>query len=94
MPADGGPPRFDVFVAGVTDAWLSGGEWDAVVTDLIVREAGGMFSDLWGEPYDYNKPIARNAFGYVVTVDPQLHLEVLAHLRHARPADKPDPANW
>lgn len=93
-PADGGPPLFDVFIAGVTDAYLSGGEWDAVVTDLFVREAGGMFSDLWGEPYRYNKPVARNMYGYVASVDPQLHLEVLAHLRHARPGDKPDPSDW
>jgi 3'-phosphoadenosine 5'-phosphosulfate (PAPS) 3'-phosphatase len=94
VPVDGGAPLFDVFVAGVSDAWLSGGEWDAVVTDLFVREAGGMFSDLWGEPYAYNKPIARNAFGYVASVEPQLHLDVLAHLRHVRPAEKPDNAGW
>ncbi len=94
FPADGGPPMFDVFIAGNTDGWLSGGEWDAVVSDLIVREAGGMFSDLWGEPYRYNKPVARNAFGYVASVEPQLHLDVLAHLAQARPADKPDPRDW
>lgn len=94
VPSDGGAPLFDVFIAGITDAYLSGGEWDAVVTDLFVREAGGMFSDLWGEPYLYNKPVARNVFGYVASVEPQLHLAVLAHLRHVRPADKPDPSGW
>ncbi len=94
FPANGGPPMFDVFIAGKTDGWLSGGEWDAVVSDLIVREAGGMFSDLWGEPYQYNKPVARNAFGYVASVEPQLHLDVLAHLSTARPTDKPEPGDW
>ena len=94
FPADGGPPAFDVFIAGNTDGWLSGGEWDAVVTDLIVREAGGMFSDLWGEPHEYNKPVARNRYGYVASVEPQLHLDVLAHLHRVRPAEKPDTSRW
>jgi len=94
FPANGGPPEFDVFIAGITDAYLSGGEWDAVVTDLIVREAGGMFSDLWGEPHVYNKPVARNRYGYVASVEPQLHLDVLAHLHSARPAEKPDTSDW
>ncbi len=94
FPADGGPPAFDVFIAGTTDGWLSGGEWDAVVTDLIVREAGGMFSDLWGEPHEYNKPVARNRFGYVASVEPRLHLDVLAHLHTVRPAGKPDTSGW
>ena len=94
FPAGGGPPAFDVFIAGVTDEWLSGGEWDAVVTDLIVREAGGMFSDLWGEPHEYNKPVARNRYGYVASVEPQLHLDVLAHLHAFRPAEKPETSGW
>lgn len=94
FPANGGSPEFDVFIAGITNAYLSGGEWDAVVTDLIVREAGGMFSDLWGEPHEYNKPVARNRYGYVASVEPQLHLEVLAHLHAARPAEKPDTSSW
>ena len=59
------------------------------MTDLIVREAGGGFSDLWGEPLHYNKPIARNVHGYVASVDPRLHLEILAALRAFRPAEKP-----
>lgn len=94
LPAGGGPPEFDVFIAGTVDGYLSGGEWDAVVTDLIVREAGGMFSDLWGEPYRYNKPVARNVFGYVASVEPRLHLDVLAHLATFRPPEKPDPTGW
>jgi 3'-phosphoadenosine 5'-phosphosulfate (PAPS) 3'-phosphatase len=89
VPETGGPPRFDVFIAGVTEGWMAGGEWDAVVTDLIVREAGGGFSDLWGEPLQYNKRVARNIHGYVATVEPRLHLEVLAALRAFRPAMKP-----
>ena len=94
FPADGGPPLFDAFIAGTIDDYLSGGEWDAVVTDLIVREAGGMFSDLWGEPHRYNKAVARNVFGYVASVEPRLHLQILAHLAAYRPAEKPDPSRW
>lgn len=94
IPSDGTGPAFDVFVAGAYDGWLSGGEWDAAVTDLIVQEAGGGFSDLWGEPLQYNKPVARNAFGYVASVDPHLHLEVLALLRSFRPVAKPDTSLW
>lgn len=89
VPAGGGEPTFDVFIAGIFDQWLAGAEWDAIVSDLFVREAGGDFSDLWGEPYTYNKPVARNRYGYIASTDPQAHLAVIGHLRRFRPAQRP-----
>lgn len=89
VPAGGDEPLFDIFIAGIYDQWLAGAEWDAIVSDLFVREAGGDFSDLWGEPYIYNKPVARNRYGYVASTDPQAHLAVIGHLRGFRPAARP-----
>jgi myo-inositol-1(or 4)-monophosphatase len=35
-------------------------DWDIAAIDLIVREAGGLFTDLAGEPPIYNRPIPRH----------------------------------
>ena len=51
------------------DAW----EWDIAPTDLIVREAGGVATDLAGAPLRYNRSVPRFASGLVVAADPVLH---------------------
>ena len=59
-----------------TMAW----EWDFVASDLVVREAGGAFTDCWGRPHRYNKPRPRNEGGFVMSVDPATHARFLAAL--------------
>jgi 3'-phosphoadenosine 5'-phosphosulfate (PAPS) 3'-phosphatase len=76
---------FDAFLGWVPEGWLAGGEWDLVVTDLIVREAGGTCTDLWDRPHRYNKPVARNAGGIVIASDPMTHDRLLAALSPDRP---------
>ena len=86
-----GPERaYDAFVGwepgswtaegGQPGVWMAGGEWDLVVSDLIVREAGGGFSLLDGSLHRYNKPVARNEGGLVIAATPALHRELVAAL--------------
>ncbi len=56
-----------------TMAW----EWDFAAADIVVREAGGRFTDAWGRRFRYNKPIPRNHGGVVLSVDPVTHQRVL-----------------
>jgi myo-inositol-1(or 4)-monophosphatase len=55
-----------------------GWEWDFAVADLFLREAGGMVSDLSGDPHRYNKPHPRSRNGLLVARDPATHHRLLA----------------
>ena len=56
-------------------------EWDFAVADLVFHEAGGMVTDLSGQPFRYNKPVPRNFGGLIAAADPVSHARVLAALR-------------
>jgi len=62
-----------------------GWEWDFVVSDLIVHEAGGVVTDLRGHPHRYNKPVTRNLGGLIVAADPATHALLLAALEPELP---------
>lgn len=62
-----------------------GWEWDFVVGDLVIHEAGGIVTDLAGEPHRYNKPNLRNRPGLLAAVDPATHHRVLAALHETVP---------
>jgi 3'-phosphoadenosine 5'-phosphosulfate (PAPS) 3'-phosphatase len=65
---------YDALVGLIQSAdQTSGKEWDFAAIDLIVREAGGIFSDLKGRPHRYNKPDTRNRGGILVAPDPETH---------------------
>ncbi len=40
-------------------------EWDVCAPDIILKEAGGIFTDLAGNEFTYNKKELRNNFGYL-----------------------------
>jgi 3'(2'), 5'-bisphosphate nucleotidase len=42
-------------------------QWDTCAPEVILREAGGRFTDLFGEPIIYNAPDAQNHNGIVAT---------------------------
>ena len=63
-------------------------EWDFAVSDLVFHEAGGVVTDLAGEPFSYNKPVPHNLNGLVAAVDPESHAHVLAALQDERVARK------
>jgi myo-inositol-1(or 4)-monophosphatase len=84
------PPdhRFDALIglptrAGQTMAW----EWDFAAADLIVHEAGGAFTDVWGRRFRYNKPVPRNEGGVLMSVDPETHARILAALKPELPGE-------
>jgi 3'-phosphoadenosine 5'-phosphosulfate (PAPS) 3'-phosphatase len=55
-----------------------GKEWDFAAIDVIVREAGGVFSDVRGRPHAYNKPVVWNRGGILVASDPATHARLVA----------------
>ncbi len=64
-----------------TMAW----EWDFAVSDLFIREAGGVVSNLWGGRHRYNKAWPRNEGGLVAAADPATHAALLDALRPELP---------
>lgn len=60
-------------------------EWDFAGPEIIVREAGGQVSDLWGNPHRYNKPVPRNEGGIVVAIDPDSHERIVEALHPELP---------
>jgi 3'-phosphoadenosine 5'-phosphosulfate (PAPS) 3'-phosphatase len=56
-------------------------EWDFAVADLVFHEAGGIVTDLSGQPFGYNKPVPRNVGGLIAAADPALHARVMAALQ-------------
>lgn len=64
-------------------------EWDLAPCDLITTEAGGAFTDLYGNVYRYNQPSPRPRTGLLVSASPGLHgrlVEALAPHLPERPA--------
>ncbi len=64
-------------------------EWDFAVADLVFHEAGGVVTDLAGEPFRYNKPVPLNLNGLVAAVDPKSHARVLTALQEERVSGPP-----
>jgi 3'-phosphoadenosine 5'-phosphosulfate (PAPS) 3'-phosphatase len=52
-------------------------EWDIATPDLIVSEAGGRFTDLWGRDFIYNKRNTHISGGLLVSASPTLHEKLL-----------------
>ena len=78
-----GQPRYHLFVGLHEDPDgpnPPGGEWDFAAPDLIVREAGGAFTDVRGRRHTYNKPDAHTFGGLVAATDPAIHERFLAAL--------------
>lgn len=42
-------------------------QWDTCAPEAILREAGGRFTDLFGEPYTYNDPEVQNRNGLIAS---------------------------
>jgi 3'-phosphoadenosine 5'-phosphosulfate (PAPS) 3'-phosphatase len=53
-------------------------EWDFAVTDLVINEAGGVVTDLAGNPFQYNKPEPVNSGGLLASVTPEIHSRLVA----------------
>jgi len=70
---------------GVLDAaFASPGshDWDLAAADLLVHEAGGLFTDFSGQPLSYNAPLA--AHGALMAAGRARHRALLDAVRHRR----------
>jgi myo-inositol-1(or 4)-monophosphatase len=56
-------------------------DWDIAAVDIILREAGGILSDLWGRQLIYNLPFPQH--GVVVGATAHLHRELTMRLKMA-----------
>jgi myo-inositol-1(or 4)-monophosphatase len=76
------PRAIDVMIGVRPSADLTfASEWDFAVADLVFHEAGGIVTDLSGQPFRYNKPVPRNIGGLIAAPDPVSHARVLVALQ-------------
>jgi 3'(2'), 5'-bisphosphate nucleotidase len=64
-------------------------EWDLAACDLLTTEAGGAFTDLYGNRYRYNQPSPRPRSGLLASSSPGLHDRVLNAAAPFLPAAPP-----
>jgi myo-inositol-1(or 4)-monophosphatase len=51
--------------------------WDVVAPQIIVEEAGGVFTDFWGEPIDYSNPLEKTKINFTCcAASPELHKQL------------------
>lgn len=76
------PRDFDAMI-GIRDGddQTMASEWDFAVADLVIAEAGGIVTDLDGQPFRYNKPVPLNVRGLLAAVDLRTHARVLEALQ-------------
>ncbi len=70
-------------------------EWDIAASDLIVNEAGGRVTDLWGRDFIYNKRNTHISGGLLVSASGDLHEALHQALESHLPSPAPalDPAD-
>lgn len=73
---------YDVFIGFPQAPGTSPGqEWDLAAPDLIINEAGGVYSDLYGRRHLYNKKNTHFSGGLLVSADAKIHEQVLKAMR-------------
>jgi 3'(2'), 5'-bisphosphate nucleotidase len=55
-------------------------QWDTCAPEVVLAEAGGVMTDLWGEPLQYNKPDVLNRNGLVAS-NGAAHARVIERMR-------------
>lgn len=70
---------FDAFVGlWPPDGTRFAREWDLAAPQLFTEEAGGAFTDAYGQRYRYNQPETLINRGLIATNDPDLHARLIA----------------
>lgn len=73
---------YDVFIGFPQPPGTSPGqEWDLAAPDLIINEAGGVYTDCYGRRHLYNKKNTHFSGGLLIAADPRLHDEMQLALR-------------
>ena len=81
---------YDVFIGLWPEGDMSiAQEWDLAASDLIVNEAGGRFTDMWGRFHRYNKRNTSISGGLLASADPEVHQRVLDAFAKERPEEAP-----
>jgi len=51
--------------------------WDNVAQQIIIEEAGGMYTDFWGKPIDYSDPLTKSKENFTFcAAAPELHKQL------------------
>jgi len=51
--------------------------WDNVALQIIIEEAGGLFTDFYGKPVNYHKPLTRVTDNFTIcAAPPQIHKQL------------------
>lgn len=58
-------------------------EWDTCASDIILKEAGGKFTDIKGRDLKYNKKDVHNKYGYLAT-NGVIHSKVIEALKEIK----------
>lgn len=73
--------RICLVAEGIRSVYIStgirGGLWDYCSSDVIIKEAGGLLTDLDGNAIDYRDSDARLQNGSIVTHNPTLHEKII-----------------
>lgn len=80
---------FDIIMVakGAYGAWITQTSkiWDNIAPHLIIEEAGGKYTDFFGNQMDYSNPLRRNGQNYTLcSASPAIHkqLQQLIHGHH------------
>ncbi len=72
---------FDAYIGMSAEGLTAGGyPWDLCATDIVIHEAGGVLTNVFGRPHHYRRVHERLHGGLVAARDPALHTAMLAHL--------------
>ena len=57
--------------------FFSGKIWDNVAPHIVIEEAGGVYTDVWGNPMDYSNPLTRTKENFTsCAASPVLHKKI------------------
>ncbi len=72
---------FDAYIGWIATGLNTGGyPWDLCATDLIIHEAGGVLTDIYGRQHQFRRVHERVSGGIVAARDAALHAEVLRRI--------------
>jgi myo-inositol-1(or 4)-monophosphatase len=58
--------------------------WDNVGPHIVLEEAGGIYTDFYGQPVDYSNPLSKASSNFsMCTAPPALHKQLQAILNHS-----------
>jgi myo-inositol-1(or 4)-monophosphatase len=71
---------FDAYIGWIASPNVGGYPWDLCATDLIIHEAGGVLTDIFGQQHQFRRVQERVPGGIVAARDAALHAAVLRHI--------------